>query len=584
MKKRGGEMQMQRMNTAAWVQREMAGKERLIRVARGEEKADLVLKNARYLNVFSNEFCQGDIAIAEGKIAGIGKYEGIEEKDVTGRIVCPGFIDAHIHLESSLVEPAEFARAVLPHGTTTVITDPHEIANVMGTDGIQYMLEATDGLPLDVEFMLPSCVPATPMDESGAELDYMTIDPFFSHPRVLGLAEMMDYMGVVQQDPQALSKILASQSHHKKIDGHAPGLSGKSLMAYIAAGVYSDHECSDLENALEKLRLGQFIMIREGTAAQNLHALLPLLKQQYDSRCMFATDDKHPNDLLFGGHVDYILREAIGCGADPVSALKASSFSAARYFLMNNKGAIAPGYLADLVILEDLSGCTVLEVYKNGKAVYADHQVLPFETPKVTPELWEKARNTFHMDPVAPAHFAAGTLPLIGMVDKEIISRNCGTAQEIQPEKDILKMAAVERHQETGHIGLAYLQGYGLKKGAVATSVAHDSHNIIAVGASDEELAFAVEEIRKMQGGIVVVEGENVLACVPLPVAGIISDAPLEEVNAALEEAKQAAYQLGVSSGIDPFMTLSFMALPVIPSLRLTTKGVFDVERWEYIR
>ena len=297
--------------TAQCVERKLGRKLRLIRVARGEEPADIVFKNATYLNVFSNDFCHGDIAVSDGLIAGIGSYHGSKEVDVSGSFVCPGLIDAHIHLESSLVSPAEFARAVIRHGTTTVITDPHEIANVMGVDGIRYMLEATEGLPVDVHFMLPSCVPATPLDESGCTLDYQAIDDLYDHPRVLGLAEMMNYVGVINGDPAVISKILASQAHHKKIDGHAPDLSGADLNAYIAAGVYSDHECSTCQNALEKLQLGQFIMIREGTAAQNLRALLPLLNQQYYSRCMFATDDKHPLDLLQGGHIDYIDRKSV---------------------------------------------------------------------------------------------------------------------------------------------------------------------------------------------------------------------------------------------------------------------------------
>ena len=334
---------------AGKINRKLNKKLHVIDVAAGRAPADLVLKNATYVNVFSNELCHGDIAVAEGLIVGMGEYHGKVEVDVSGKLVLPGFIDAHIHLESSLVSPTEFAKAVLPHGTTTVITDPHEIANVMGTDGIEYMLQATEDLPVDVRFMLPSCVPATPLDESGANLDYRAIDSFYDHPRVQGLAEMMNYVGVVNGDGQVVEKIVASQAHHKKIDGHAPGLSGKDLNAYIAAGVYSDHECSDMEDAMNKLRLGQYIMIREGTAARNLEALMPLLTSQYVDRCMFCTDDKHPNDLLEKGHIDYIVKKAISLGADPIVAVKAACHNAARYFLLNNRGAIAPGYLGDFV-------------------------------------------------------------------------------------------------------------------------------------------------------------------------------------------------------------------------------------------
>ena len=310
---------------AGKINRKLTKKLRVIAVAAGREKADLVLKNTTYVNVFSNELCHGDIAVAEGLIVGMGEYSGNTEVDMGGKIVLPGFVDAHIHLESSLVSPTEFAKAVLPHGTTTVITDPHEIANVMGTDGIEYMLQATEDLPVDVRFMLPSCVPATPLDESGANLDYRAIDSFYDHPRVQGLAEMMNFVGTINGDPQVVEKIVASQAHHKKIDGHAPDLVGNDLNAYIAAGVYSDHECHDLNDAIAKLQRGQFIMIREGTAARNLEALVPLLCDKYVERCMFCTDDKHPNDLLEKGHIDYIVKKAISLGADPITAIKALS-------------------------------------------------------------------------------------------------------------------------------------------------------------------------------------------------------------------------------------------------------------------
>ena len=568
---------------AGKINRKLLKKQRIIAAAAGREPADLVLKNATYVNVFSNELCHGDIAVAEGLIVGMGEYSGAVEVDVSGKIVLPGFVDAHIHLESSLVSPTEFAKAVLPHGTTTVITDPHEIANVMGTDGIEYMLQATEDLPVDVRFMLPSCVPATPLDESGANLDYRAIDSFYDHPRVQGLAEMMNFVGTINGDPQVVEKIVASQAHHKKIDGHAPDLSGADLNAYIAAGVYSDHECSTCQNALEKLQLGQFIMIREGTAAQNLRALLPLLNQQYYSRCMFATDDKHPLDLLQGGHIDYIIREAIACGVDPIIAIKVASHQAARYFLMNNKGAIAPGYLADLVVFDNFRHFNIQEVYKRGRCVFADGEVLPFDAPAVEPSLSRRAHETFRIAPVTPQQLAAGDLPVIGIVPGEIITQNLGRAAAPDPTHDILKIAVAERHHGTGHIGLGYIKGYGLRQGAVATSFAHDSHNIIAVGADDADLAFAINRIAEMQGGTVVVHEGKVIAELPLPVAGLMSDAPLEEVNDLLEQAKAAAHRMGVSPGIDPFMTLSFMSLPVIPALKITTHGVFDVEQWKYI-
>ena len=568
---------------AGKINRKLNKKLHVIDVAAGRAPADLVLKNATYVNVFSNELCHGDIAVAEGLIVGMGEYHGKVEVDVSGKLVLPGFIDAHIHLESSLVSPTEFAKAVLPHGTTTVITDPHEIANVMGTDGIEYMLQATEDLPVDVRFMLPSCVPATPLDESGANLDYRAIDSFYDHPRVQGLAEMMNYVGVVNGDGQVVEKIVASQAHHKKIDGHAPGLSGKDLNAYIAAGVYSDHECSDMEDAMNKLRLGQYIMIREGTAARNLEALMPLLTSQYVDRCMFCTDDKHPNDLLEKGHIDYIVKKAISLGADPIVAVKAACHNAARYFLLNNRGAIAPGYLGDFVIIDDFQHFEIEMVYKRGVLMY-DGQLRDFPAPEIDPYLVKRAHDTFHVAHLTAEDFSDGCPhAVIGMIPGEIVTQDAGYADHADPEQDILKIAVIERHKNTHHIGLGYIKGYGLKRGAVATSISHDSHNIIVVGATDEDMAAAANRIVENRGGITVMENGQVLGEVTLSIAGIMSDDSLVMVNSALEDAKDEAFGLGVSRGIDPFMTLSFMALPVIPSLRITTRGVFDVSSQRYI-
>ncbi|MBO5954293.1 MAG: adenine deaminase [Oscillospiraceae bacterium] len=574
--------------TEAWstkIGRKLLKKQHIIDVAAGRKKADLVLKNATYVNVFSAELETRDIAVAEGLIVGLGTYEGLQEVDMSGRIVCPGFIDAHIHLESSLVTPAEFARAVLPHGTTTVITDPHEITNVMGTDGIDYMLSATEGLPVDVHFMLPSCVPASPLDESGATLDHRDIDSFFDHPRVQGLAEMMNFPGIITADSTAVSKIVTSQAHHKKIDGHAPGLTGKNLNAYIAAGVYSDHECATMDDALEKLRLGQFIMIREGTAAKNLEALIPLLlSDRLFDRCMFCTDDKHPSDLLEKGHMDYICRQAVTLGADPIRTVQAACLHAARYFLLNNRGAIAPGYLADFAIVEDLKDFRVVSVYKKGQLVYDRGQVANFPLPQIPAHLESSARDTFRLPHLTPAHLAETRhRGVIGMMPGQIVTEDRGYAGGVDIKQDILKMAVIERHKNTGHMGIGYLNGYGLKTGAVATSVAHDSHNIICVGENDADMAFAANRIAQNRGGIVVVRNGKVLAELPLEIAGLMTDKPLETVNALLETAKEAAYGLGVSRNIDPFMTLSFMSLPVIPTLRLTTRGIVDVMTQQYI-
>ena len=569
---------------AGKINRKLLKKRRIINAAAGREPADLVLKNATYVNVFSNSLCTADIAVAEGLIVGMGEYSGNEEVDMTGKIVLPGFLDAHIHLESSLVSPKEFVKAVLPHGTTTVVTDPHEIANVMGADGIEYMLQATEGLPVDVRFMLPSCVPATPLDESGAVLDYRAIDSFYDHPRVQGLAEMMNFVGIIAGDDQPVEKIVAAQAHHKKIDGHAPDLVGNDLNAYVAAGVYSDHECHDLNDAIAKLERGQFIMIREGTAAQNLDALFPLLCDKYSERCMFCTDDKHPNDLLEKGHIDYMVKKAIALGADPITAVKVACHNAARYFLLNNRGAIAPGYLADFVVIDNFQDFTIEKVFKRGELMVEDGVVRDFPAPPIESYLEDRARNTFHVETLTAEHFSEHRpRGIIGMVDGEITTVDAGYSDRIDVEYDVLKIAVVERHKNTHHIGIGFLQGYGLKSGAVATSVSHDSHNIIVVGTNEADMAAAANRVVELGGGIVVWDGGVPKAEVPLAIAGIMSDEPLVTVNAKLEAAKAAAHDLGVNPGIDPFMTLSFMALPVIPTLRITTRGVFDVSTQSYV-
>lgn len=551
-------------------------KKRVIDVAMGRIKADVVFKNATYVNIFTKELVKADIAVAGNKIAGIGEYEGIKEVDATGKIIIPGFIDAHIHLESSLVSPAEFAKAVVSHGTTAVITDPHEITNVMGTNGIQYIIEATNNLPLDVKVMLPSCVPATSDDESGAILDYQAIDSFYNHKRVIGLAEMMNYVGVYLGDTDVLNKIAASEYHNKIVDGHAPGLSGKELNAYAASGVYSDHECSCEKEAIEKIKMGQHILIREGTAAKNLNALLPIIKEQYAERLMFCCDDAHPLDLIEKGHIDYIVKKAIKAGVDPILAIRIACYNPAVYFGLDGYGAIAPGYNANLLMIDDFDNFNILQVYKDGVLQSENGKMIKECVSEIDDRLVVAAHNTFNVKKLSEKDFEIkeSSCPVIGMIPGEIVTEQRGEAFGIDIQKDILKIAVIERHKGTGHIGLGYINGYGMKSGAVATSISHDSHNIIVVGTNEKDMAKAANQIIEIQGGITVVENEEVKANLTLKIAGLMSDDNLIEVNKNLEEAKRVAHELGVNEGIDPFMTLSFMSLTVIPSIRLSTKGI----------
>lgn len=557
----------------------MKGLQHRIAVAQGQAEADLVLKSAHYVNVFTGQVEEGDIAISQGYIAGIGQYSAQNQLDCRGKILLPGLIDSHIHLESSLLMPSEFAKAVLPHGTTTLVTDPHEIANVMGTDGIHLMLQASANLPLEVFFLLPSCVPATPLDESGATLTPEDMALFHQEPRILGLAEMMNYVGLIQGDPDVLAKVKQAPGH--VLDGHAPFLSGQALQGYLTAGIGSDHECATLAEAQEKLRFGQYIMIREGTAAHNLETLAPLITEKTVARCLFCTDDKHPNHLLEEGHIDMILKKAVSLGVDPIHAVQMASLNAAQYFHLAHKGAIAPSYQADLVLVDNLRDFKVSAVYKKGQRIQENTSFAP---SLVNPSLLEKAQDTFHLPATTAQDFeTTEELGVIGLIPGEILTTNQGLADKIAIEEDILLVSVLERHKNTGHQGLGYLKGYGLKSGAIATSIAHDSHNVIVVGCSPAEMSLAVNTLRLQKGGMVVVKGDKVTATLPLEVGGIMSQAPLAEVNQNLESAKKSAYAQGVSPNIDPFMSLSFLSLPVIPSLRIITKGVFDVETQSFI-
>lgn len=570
--------------------------EKLIHVANGRQKADLVLKNANIINVFTESIEVGDVAVVDGMIAGIGTYEGVVEKDMTGKYLCPGFIDGHIHLESSMVAPTEFEKAVLPHGTTAVVTDPHEIANVAGCEGIEFMLKYTQDMTLDVLFVVPSCVPATGLDEAGACLEAADIAPFYDNDRVIGLAEMMNSFGVNQADPAILDKINATLEHQRIIDGHAPLLSGQELNGYVAAGIRSDHECSNAQEAKEKFARGQWIMVREGTAAHNLEALLPLFEAPYARRIMLVTDDKHPCDLLRDGHIDAIVRKAVQRGVDPITAIKAGTYNAASYFGLVNNGAIAPGYCADIAVLDNLTDLNVLEVYKDGVLVAEGGKSLVESTvPEMGQQIQERVYHSFHVDPVDASQLALEKkgehIRVIDLNARELLTTertagwSCqeGCADGVDPEEDIVKIVALERHKNTGHIGKGFLGKYGLKKGAVATSVGHDSHNLVVAGTNDEDIACAANRVIKNEGGLAIALNGEIVADLPLQLAGLMSTLPLEEVDQRLEKMKAILREWGIPEEIDPFMTLSFVSLPVIPFLRLNTYGVIDVNQQKIV-
>lgn len=566
----------------------MSGLEKLIEVARGKQKADLVIKNANIINVLSEEIHKGDIAICDGIIAGVGEnYEGEKEIDAEGSYVCPAFIDGHVHLESSMVLPCEFAKAVVPCGTTTVIIDPHEISNVLGLHGISYMHEAVKNLPLDVYTMLPSCVPATPYETSGFDLNSYDLALLIDSPWVLGIAEMMNYSGLLNLDKTVLAKLDLARSKGKRIDGHAPFLSGKDLCAYIASGVKSDHECTTPAEAIEKIRLGMYIMIREGTAAKDLDALIPVLKEKNTRKCVFVTDDRHPKDLKV--HINDMVRRAVDAGVDIVKAVQIGSLNTAEYFGLKNQGAIAPGYKADMLIMPDLKTFKPEVVIKDGKIAAENGKLLQsveeFEKPSI--------RSSINVHWIVPKDFEIkGTSKFVNTI--EIIPHQLVTKSSVceakfengflesNVDEDVLKIIVMERHRATGNIGKGFVKGFNLKSGAIASTVAHDSHNMIIIGTNDKDMYTAAVELVKMQGGKVVVKDGKVVAKLPLPIAGLISDQFIEYVLQHCEDLNSAVKSLGCTLD-DAFMTMGFLSLPVIPELKITDKGLFSTKKWDFI-
>ncbi len=565
----------------------------LISVARGTEPADLVLKNARIINTLIGEIEQGNVAICGDRVAGVGDYQQAREIiDLQGAYLAPGLINGHTHIESSMLHPAQYTRAVVPRGTLTVVTDLHEIANVCGIEGIKFVIDWAQKLPLDMLFMAPSCVPATMLETSGAQISAEEIKKLLAYPNVIGLGEMMNFPGVVSGTEDVLNKIMVSEG--RVIDGHAPGLIGKELNAYMAAGILSDHESTTLEEGREKLKRGMYLMIREGSSEKNLDALLPLVNDKTYKRCLFVVDDRSCSDLLREGDIDAVVRKAIRRGLEPVRALQMATINSAEYFRRYDIGAIAPGYLANLITITDFAKLEIDMVFYRGKLVARQGKPL-FSLPHIRPEL----TGTVHIKPLTIESLSLRakqrnqteeTCPIIEVVPRQIITRKRMEKVKvveglIQPdtERDILKLVVVERHKASGNIGLGLVKGFGLRQGALASSVAHDSHNIVAVGTNDSDILAAIEQIERLQGGLVVCSRGEILASLPLPVAGLLSSEPAEIVAARFDKLEEAAAGLG-NLPPAPFSILSFLALPVIPELRLTDLGLVDVTAFKLIK
>ena len=556
-----------------------------------------LLKGGTVVNVFTDELEKANVLIEDERIIGVGDYSEADADcvhDVFGKYICPGFIDGHIHIESTMMLPAEFARAAVLHGTSAVVSDPHEIANVCGSEGIEFMLEASEGLPLDMYIMVPSCVPATSFDESGAELSAADIEPFYRRSRVLGLAEMMNYVGVVSGDKGVMDKINSAKAKGKVINGHAPLLSGRDLDKYVAAGIRDDHECSSADEAKERIRKGQRVMIRNGTAARNLSGLIDLFDDPWNRRCLLVTDDKHAADLIANGHIDDIIRLAVKAGKSAVTGIRMATLQAAEAFGLKNEGAVAPGYSANLAVLDDLDSVSVCDVYHLGKKVVSAGKLEEFENPKISAALKERVLNSFNLSSLCEKdfHIAASGIRkcrVIDLVKHQLITEEAlldidfSNNNGVDTEKDILKLAVIERHRNTGHTGLGFIRGIGLKEGAIAASVSHDSHNLIVIGTSEADMAFAANRVRGLGGGMVVVRKGSVVAEMPLPYAGIMTDSPASDVAKQNEAVRESVHALGVPSDIEPFMTMAFVSLPVIPKIKMTTHGLFSSESWSIV-
>ncbi|MFC5448819.1 adenine deaminase [Paenibacillus aestuarii] len=569
---------------------------RRIAVASGKEPADTVITNGKIIDVFNGEIIEGDIAIADGIIVGIGAYSGHAVVDAGGKYVAPAFIDGHVHIESAMLTPAEFAKVLLPHGVTSIVADPHEVANVMGTKGIQYMLDASEGVPFDFYFMLPSCVPATDFEHAGARLEIADLAPFYEHPRVIGLAEVMNYPAVLNGEESMVNKLAETLRQGAKIDGHAAGLSAMDLNVYLTAGIRTDHEAVTVEEAKQRLQRGMYLMIREGTVAKDLEALIPAVTPHNARRCLFVTDDKLLDDLLQEGNVDHNIRLAISRGVPPITAIQMASLNTAECFGFTQKGAIAPGYQADMLFIDELEALSITHVFKDGRLVAERGELVDFpaaasfHAASAAADLTQTVRfaditvQDLHMPLTSSKAHVIGIKPN-SLITEPLVEEVDNTGGQFRPsvEQDLLKLAVIERHHHTGNIGLAIVHGFGLKKGAIASTVAHDSHNVIIAGTNDEDMVAAANKLKEMQGGLVVIADGQVLAALPLPIAGLIANSPYQDVYDGLKQLDTALQQIGARDDFNPFLMLSFLALPVIPALKLTDLGLFDVTRFQHI-
>ncbi|TCU66232.1 adenine deaminase [Tissierella praeacuta] len=561
----------------------------LIIKAKGMKDSQLVLKNANIINVFTGEIIEGDVAIDNGRIVGIGQYHGEKEIDLKGKYLSPGFIDSHVHIESSMSSPSQFAKVILPKGVTTIIADPHEIANVKGIEGIRYIIDDSKNTPLDVRIMLPSCVPATDFENSGSILEAEDLEELLDEETIIGLGEMMNYPGVISGNDKVLDKLTLFKD--KVIDGHGPMIKEKDLNAYIVAGIKTEHECSTVEEVLDRIRLGMYVLIREGSAAKDLRNIIKAVNKDNLRRFLFCTDDRHPEDLINEGSIDFNIKLAISLGIDPVDAIIMATLNPSECYGLKGKGAIAPGYIADLVVIDNLKDFNIINVFKNGNLVAENNKAL-FESKIYLPESMTrsvKIKDVKIEDIQIP--MKTNRANIIGVIEDSLVTEKVVKEVSIDngyfkfSNEDILKMVVIERHFATGNIGAGLIENFKLKDGAIGSTIGHDSHNMIVVGDNDEDILTTINELKNIGGGLTIVSKGEVIKSLPLEIGGIMTSRPIEETNAILKEMIKLSHErLNINKNIDPFMTLAFMALPVIPKVKLTDMGLFDVEKFDFIK